>query len=84
MFEEVLHFYTINNPSEWYFPYMVVGFIVYYLLMAIFLGLFIFYLVRLIRNRKLYPSSTRFFPKAFGFFFALLLQGIGLLLWGIL
>ncbi|NHK32568.1 MAG: hypothetical protein FK730_14540, partial [Asgard group archaeon] len=75
MFEEVLHFYTINNPD---FP---TGLFILYALTqlffmlssALFLGLFIWSIVLFVRERKQNPTSRKFLPRLFGFLFTFLI-----------
>jgi len=72
-------FYENNFSSDtaWYFPYFVTAQWLLILSMVAFLSLFIYYLVRLIKHRKIEPTNKRFFPKVLGFllgfFFALII-----------
>ncbi|MGC9781407.1 MAG: hypothetical protein HZR80_19350 [Candidatus Heimdallarchaeota archaeon] len=76
MLERFFNYYIINNPEpfpKWFWVYFTAQ-LMLFLAMLAFCSLFIYYLIQLIKLRKINPESKKYFPKVFGFFFGLLLS----------
>jgi len=71
MFEKLFEYFSINNPSQLIWPLALTIFLLVFSFVSwlTFLGLLIWSIIKMIRERKINPSSKKYLPRLLGFCF---------------
>jgi len=74
MFEKFFEYFSINNPSQLIWPLALTIFLQIFSFVSwlTFLGLLIWSIIKMIRERKINPSSKKYLPRLLGFLFSFL------------